>query len=124
MKIELLLGDYSISRFDKDYKFSLDLGNDEFASVARTREETSIVCQSGSLSNFQNIENGWRVFRVLGPLDFGQIGIISRISTIMAEKAISIFVISTYDTDYFMVKDEKVNDARHALAAEGYEMLA
>jgi len=74
---------------------------------------------------FDNIkcEKDWRILRVEGPLDFSLIGILSSISTTLANKGISIFAISTYDTDYILVKDKKVDMAIDALSAEKYEII-
>ncbi len=68
-------------------------------------------------------EKDWRVLKVEGTLDFSLIGIISSISTILANEKISIFAISTFDTDYILVKDKDVDNATNALSNEGYEII-
>jgi hypothetical protein len=70
------------------------------------------------------LESDWRVLKVLGPLDFSLIGILSKISGILAQQAISIFAVSTYDTDYILIKNDKVECAVEALRGEGYEVIA
>ena len=68
-------------------------------------------------------EKDWRTLKIEGPLDFSLIGILSSISTILAQKGISIFAISTYDTDYILVKDKDINNAINALSNEKYEII-
>jgi uncharacterized protein len=120
MELVLLKNDYSVYRFKNDYKYSLDLHKYEFASVTRTNDETSIVCYSGSLTEFDKEELGWKILKVIGPLDFGLIGIISKLSKVLADNGISIFVISTFDTDYIMVKNENIDRAIKELINTGY----
>ncbi|MBO4472083.1 MAG: ACT domain-containing protein, partial [Clostridia bacterium] len=66
-------------------------------------------------------EDGWRGFRIEGMLDFSLIGILSKLSSILAENGIGIFAVSTYNTDYILVKEENFNRAMAVLAAAGYE---
>jgi hypothetical protein len=68
-------------------------------------------------------ESGWRILKVLGPLDFSLIGIISSISSVLADRKISIFAVSTYDTDYILVKDSYIGEAVSALTEKGYEII-
>lgn len=68
-------------------------------------------------------EGDWRVFKVLGPLDFSLVGILARISAVMAEQGISIFAVATYDTDYILVKEDKVQVAIETLRNAGYEIV-
>ncbi|MBO6115435.1 MAG: ACT domain-containing protein, partial [Lachnospiraceae bacterium] len=65
---------------------------------------------------------GWRGFRIQGVLDFSLIGILSGISTILADNKIGIFAVSTYNTDYILVKEENFIKALEVLAKEGYEI--
>jgi hypothetical protein len=68
-------------------------------------------------------ESGWRILKVLGPLDFSLIGIISSISSVLADRKISIFAVSTYDTVYILVKDSYIGEAVSALTEKGYEII-
>lgn len=67
-------------------------------------------------------DDGWRAFRICGTLDFSLIGILSKISTILAEAEIGIFALSTYDTDYILVKKCNFEKAMAALRSAGYEI--
>lgn len=96
---------------------------DDFYFIGRTDEELSLVCRtehtpSGTLER----EDGWRGFRIEGTLDFSLIGILSKLSAILAENGIGIFAVSTYNTDYILVKEENLPRAIDALSAAGYEI--
>ena len=74
-------------------------------------------------SNTTERDDGWRCFRIQGVLDFSLIGILSKISGILAENKIGIFAVSTYNTDYVLVKSENFEKAMTALAEKGYTVL-
>ena len=115
MKLILLKDKYSVYRFDNDSSVPLEtLKNQEFYSISRTIDELSIVCTENLLSSDKE-EKNWRILKVQGPLDFGMIGVLYSISKPLAEKGISIFVISTFDTDYVMVKEDKLSLALEVL---------
>jgi uncharacterized protein len=83
----------------------------EFFSVTRTRDELSIVCEESKVPAEVKAERGWRCLKVEGPLDFGLTGILSSLAQPLAEAKISIFAISTFDTDYILVKQENLPKA-------------
>lgn len=96
----------------------------EFCFFSRTDQEISLVCKT--VDTPQNIikrEDGWRGFRIEGILDFSLIGILSKISTILAENKIGIFVVSTYNTDYVFVKDNSYEKAMNILSDAGYTIV-
>ena len=97
--------------------------NDEFFFVGKTDEEISLVCKTEDVpSETTAREDGWKGFRIEGVLDFSLIGILSKISTILAENKIGIFAVSTYNTDYILVKEENFERALDALSKAGYEI--
>ena len=101
----------------------LDLSK-PFYFIGKTDEEISLVCPTGEVpSNTSEREDGWKGFRIQGILDFSLIGILAKISGILAENHIGLFAVSTYNTDYILVKKE--NDARalSILAEEGYTVV-
>ena len=101
---------------------SVDLGGD-FYFVGRTDEEISLVCKTSSVPSVTTArDDGWRGFRIEGVLDFWLIGILSKISAILAENRIGIFAVSTYNTDYILVKEENFERALDVLADAGYEI--
>ena len=89
--------------------------------IGKTDEELSLVCKTED-TPLKTIErdDGWRGFRIQGVLDFSLIGILSKLSGILAEHKIGIFAVSTYNTDYILVKEENFERALTVLAAEGY----
>lgn len=97
--------------------------NDEFCFLGKTDEEISLVCRSEKTPlNTVEREDGWRAFRIEGILDFSLVGILSRISAVMAENEIGIFALSTYNTDYVLVKKHNFESAVNALMGAGYEV--
>lgn len=92
--------------------------------VGRTSEEISLVCRREDTPlNTTEREDGWRAFYVEGPLDFSLTGVLSKISTVLAENGIPIFAVSTFNTDYILVKAEKREEAMEALENAGYEVV-
>ena len=93
----------------------------EFCFVGKTDAELSLVCRLEDVP-VQTLEreDGWRAFRIAGTLDFALVGILSRISAIMADAGIGIFAVSTYDTDYLLVAESDFERALALLSAAGY----
>ncbi len=105
--------DYSLVNLDSEYSF-----------IAKTEEERSLVCITKEVpSNVIRRDDGWKAFCVQGVLDFSLIGILSKISTILAERGISIFAVSTYNTDYILIKDTNYEKALEVLRSSGYEIV-
>ena len=93
----------------------------EYVFTARTRDEYSLVCPTQRVSDgTQKRGDGWRVFRVCGALEFSLVGILAGISGVLARAQIPLFVLSTYDTDYVLVRGEYRKQAEAALAEAGY----
>lgn len=96
----------------------------DFYFIGKTDEEVSLVCRTED-TPAKTIErnDGWRGFRIQGVLDFSLIGILSKLSGILAEHKIGIFAVSTYHTDYILVKEENFERALDVLALEGYTVI-
>lgn len=98
---------------------------DEYLFVGKTDEEVSLVCSIDKIpENAFETDLAWRAFRIQGQLDFSLIGILSKISTLLADNQIGIFAISTFNTDYILTKDEKFSRALEVLVGAGYEVGA
>ena len=96
-----------------------------FYFIGKTDEEISLVCDtSDTPAHTLAREDGWKAFRIQGVLDFSLIGILSRISTLLAENRIGIFAVSTYNTDYILVKEENFDRALSLLEANGYTIAS
>ena len=121
MKIRKIDHDFSVCKV-KDFS-DVDLMQ-EYCFVGKTDEECSLVCLTEHVPE-QTLEreDGWRAFRIQGVLDFSLIGILSKISGLMAANGIGIFAISTYNTDYILTKKENYERALEVLAQAGYEIV-
>ena len=105
--------------------YSLVNWNTPFCFVGKTDEENSLVCLTDQVpSNVIRREDGWRAFRIRGVLDFSLIGILSKIASILADNSISIFALSTYNTDYVLMKDANFDRGLALLKASGYAVEA
>ena len=96
----------------------------DFYFIGKTDEELSLVCKTEDTpQNTVEREDGWRGFRIQGVLEFSLIGILAKLSGILAEHSIGIFVVSTYNTDYILVKKENFERALAVLSSEGYTVI-
>ena len=121
MKIEKISADLSVCKVENYSEVDL---SQEYCFIGKTDEENSLVCLTENVpKNVAVRDDGWKAFRVQGTLDFSLIGILSRISAILADNKIGIFAISTYNTDYILVKAENYNDALSVLANAGYHIV-
>lgn len=118
--LELLPEKFDIHKIHQDSSIPPEIYESSFYNVCRTPDELSIVCNSEIRINSIECDSDWSCIKVTGTLDFSLIGIIAKISEILKSAAISIFVVSTYNTDYILVKTEKINDAVLSLKSAGY----
>ncbi len=122
-KLLLLPETYAVCRLEKNAP-APDWGTRGlFSSVTRTPEELSVVCPDAQVPRRVKRESGWRVLKVEGPLDFSLTGVLASLTAPLAREGISVFALSTYDTDYLLVKEEKREKAIQALREEGYEVM-
>ena len=120
MKLKKLPFDLTVCKTQSVSDINL---SSDFFFIGRTNEELSLVCRMEDVPE-RTVErdDGWRGFRIEGVLDFSLIGILSKLSTILAENGIGIFAVSTYNTDYILVKAENFDRTMDVLAA-GYEVV-
>jgi uncharacterized protein len=115
IKPELILSEeiYSIFRFDPAFKIPVWPESCDFLSITKTEDEISIVLrQTDNVYPDDAVtSNNWRLFKLKGPLDLSLTGIIAGISEILAKNEIPVFIISTYNTDYFLIKGENLEKA-------------
>ncbi|MGI6585515.1 MAG: ACT domain-containing protein [Gracilibacteraceae bacterium] len=123
LTMELMKGLYGVCRLNSDEVLPEWALQGSFYSITKTSDELSVVCPQDNIPKNIICEKDWRILRIIGPLDFSLIGILSSISTILAKKGISIFAVSTYDTDYILVRDKDTGSAIEALSAEKYEII-
>lgn len=121
MKIKKLECDFSVCKV-KDFSM-VDLKS-EYCFLGKTDEECSLVCLTENVPDHViEREDGWKAFRIYGTLDFSLIGILSKISALLAENEIGIFAISTFNTDYILTKSENFSKALKVLSKAGYQII-
>ena len=118
MELEVLPGAFSVCKAADPA--AIDLTR-EFCFVGKTDEELSLLCPTEDAPAAAVArEDGWRGLRIRGTLDFSLVGVLSRLSALLADEGISIFAISTYNTDYIFVKEAQLDAALTALRQAGY----
>ena len=121
MNLILLNNKYSIYKFKNESVLPEWIYLSDFYSVTRTKEEISVVApQTDLISEDILCNKDWRIIKVAGPLDFSLVGIIADLSSVFKKKNIPIFTISTYDTDYILVKQKDINAGIQALTENGH----
>lgn len=121
MEIKMIHEEFSVCQVE-DYSFvNLD---SEYSFIGKTDEEKSLVCLTTDVpSNVTKRDDGWKAFRIQGVLDFSLVGILAKIAGVLAEHDISIFAVSTYNTDYVLIKEEKYQKSLDVLKAVGYDIV-
>ena len=121
--LRILGGEYTIHRFDSGSKIPTDILESEFYFIGKTDEELSIVCRSDIGLKSSLSDPDWSCLKVMGPLDLGLIGILADIAGVLAQGDISLFAVSTYDTDYILVKTDSLASARTLLSKSNYSII-
>ena len=121
MQLKVINKPFSVCKVE-DYS-QTDLTAD-FVFIGKTDEELSLVCETSQApANTIECEDGWRTFRIEGVLDFSLIGILSKITTLLADAGIGIFAVSTYNTDYILMKVENFERALQVLKGTGATLV-
>jgi hypothetical protein len=92
-------------------------------SVTRTPDELSVVCPQASVPEGVERERGWCVLKLEGPFEFSEVGVLASVTAPLAEAGVGIFAVSTFDTDYVLVKEEQLDPAVAALRGWSHEVL-
>lgn len=120
MNLQIIDGEFSVCK-TKDYS-QVNPAN-AYCFTGKTEDEYSLVCLTADVpGNTIAREDGWKAFRIQGVLEFSLVGILAKIATLLAENGISIFAISTFNTDYVLIKRETFAQALDILAAAGYDI--
>ena len=121
--MELKRFDYDLTICKLESKDNINLDKD-FYFIGKTDEELSLVCKTEDVPDKTlKRDDGWKCFRIQGVLDFSLIGILSKISGILADNGIGIFAVSTFNTDYILVKKENFEKALEKLSEAGYKIV-
>ncbi|MFP3854338.1 MAG: ACT domain-containing protein [Anaerolineales bacterium] len=122
--LELLNASFDVVRLEPDMDITAWATNGPLASITRTSEELSILCLDASVPKSVKAERGFRCFQVQGPLDFTEVGVLASLAQPLAEAGVSIFVLSTFDTDYLLVRGSDLPLAQDALVEAGHSVEA
>jgi hypothetical protein len=122
LALAVLEGRLAIARLPATAPIPAWMAAGPIVSATRTASELSVICADESVPTEAQAVRGWRVLAVAGPVDFGLTGILSAIATPLAEAKVSIFSLSTHDTDYVLVRDEDLDRAVAALRAAGHRV--
>jgi hypothetical protein len=122
LTLSLLPGRFAICELKPEHDIPEWVSNNGFWSVTKTRHELSIVCREDNVPKDIEAERGWRILEVEGPLDFSMTGVLNGLTKPLAESRISIFVLSTYLTDYLMIRGKDLKSAIIALRARGHRI--
>jgi hypothetical protein len=121
VQLTAVAGDYAVARAGPaDPVPPGALEGAGFWSVSRNSDELSVVGPTDRITDMDRIDAGWTCFKVHGPFAFDEVGIVAGLSRALSEAGIGIFVVSTFDTDYILVKDPKA--AAMAWRAQGHEV--
>lgn len=119
MKLEILASEFSVLK----YPSGPVIPENGLWFAALTDTEASLVCETAHIPEGHIArEDNWRAMRVAGQLEFSLLGILAGITDALRQAEISVFCVSTYDTDYILVKADKLSAAENALISAGYEI--
>jgi hypothetical protein len=123
MELRVLDETLALARLAADAPVPAWVAGRDFLAVVRTPRELSIVCRDDAVpATHAEVERGFRAFAVVGTLDFALTGIVASLAAPLAAAGISIFGISTYDTDHILVREDRLADATSVLTAAGHHV--
>jgi len=120
--LSLLKGIFTVHRAPSSAEIPAIALTAPFFAIVRTDDELSLVLPNSIKIESEQSEPGWACFKVEGPLEFELVGVLAGISSALAQAGVSIFALSTFDTDYILVKREQVRAAHDALTSAGYQV--
>lgn len=123
LELSTLPGRFGVCRFAADEPIPAWATTGSFCSITRTQDELSIVSPEDVVPAGVRGDMGWRCLRVAGPIDFTTIGVLASLVAPLAREGISVFAVSTFDTDYLLVKEETLAAACAALREAGHTIV-
>ncbi len=125
MKLEILEGTYVVIKLPFDYILDQKIFNFQFFNITKTNSELSLVIRTDENFNFKEFpfEDDWNIFKFVHTLDFSMVGVLENVIKPLSENGISVFVLSTYDTDYVMFKSSNKNKIIKILELLDYEFV-
>lgn len=122
LTLSLLPETLAVCRLNKEVAIPGWATAGDFFSITRTADELSIVCRQSQVPSTVQREENWRCLKVEGPLDFSLVGILAALATLLADAGISIFAVSTFDTDYLLFKAENLEKVIAVLSSAGHRI--
>lgn len=122
MNLLILDGIFGICKIDANAPIPAWATTNDFLSITRTAQELSVVCRQNVVPEGIVCERGWRCLRVAGAIPFAAVGVLCSLITPLAESGISVFAVSTFDTDYLMVKENRLQTAIVVLQKAGHSI--
>ena len=123
MKLKLLKPTYSICKLSPDNEVpSWALTSSTFF-LSKTSDELSIICPATEIPSEVKVSNGWRCIRVDGDLEFDEIGVVTTVSSPIANKGISLFLVSTHDRDYVLIHKDDLDNAISEYEKKGFSIV-
>ena len=118
MELQIIEHDFSICKINNTAQVNF---SDEFVFLSKTDDEISLVCRSFCVPpSVSALDAGWKALKISGILDFGMVGVLAGIAVVLAEAGVSIFAVSTYNTDYIFVKSQNLEKSVQILMNNGY----
>ena len=119
--LKTLERDFTIHRFESTREIPAAVFTSSFYWIGKTDDELSVVCDAAIELGGGKKSTGWACLKVVGPIDFSETGVLAGVSAVLAAADISIFAISTFDTDYILLPSGRINEAIGALVERGYQ---
>jgi hypothetical protein len=123
LTLSLLAGRYAVAKLPAGVAIPESATQGEFFSVTRTADELSLVTAERNVPAGAKVAEGWRVFKAHGPFEFNEVGVLAALTGALARENLGIFVVSTFDTDYLLVREENLHAAITALQRAGHHLL-
>ena len=120
LDLQVVAGEFAVCRLPAAASVPAWAGSAVFSSITRTADELSIMCPAAQVPAGVKHEAGWRLLKFAGPFDFGVVGILAAVATPLAAAAISSLAVATFDTDYLLVKADRLDAVMQALTAAGH----
>jgi len=124
VKLRTLPDSYAVARLHPGAELPEWVDKGPFRSVTRTDNEVSVVCRDPDVPAGESVDRGWTVLEVMGPLDFSLSGVVASLVVPLAEADLPIFVISTFESDYVLVRSADLGRAADALEDAGHVFAA
>lgn len=124
MDLAVLAQDLAVCRLDEADGVPAWAWEGELVTITRARGELSVICAAAAVPGHVRAERGWRALVVTTEMDFSATGVAAAITRPLADAGVSVLPVATHDTDYFLVKKDRLADAIEALLGAGHSVVA